>query len=213
MSKFHVYMAKADAAAKEAFSTIQTAEAALRATKEARDRCPWSGGLQDAQTAAKAARLEADYLEAEQAMADVRLKLPDTVLNKLAAIRQDLAAAIDTEYSAKPQDVDPATITLLQSGILTPAEYERLLDDAVEKDNATMARIIGKSAAEAAEKYNRVDPEARALNVIARRAKDSGAAAYLSAYDAVVDVVRRCLRNHAMIKSYDSLVGETVKNF
>ena len=55
------------------------------------------------------------------------------------------------EFSAKPGQVDTATVELLKSGILEPDEYARLMNDAGTAGNATMQRIIGRFASEAAE--------------------------------------------------------------
>ncbi len=213
MTKFNVYMRRADRIAREAFAQIQEAEKNFKAAEGARNKGPRSNGLQDAQAAAKLARLKADYLEAQQAVRDTRQKLPDKVEAELAAIRKELEAALEGEYYADPSDVNNDTLTLLQSGILTPAEYERLFTDALEKGNYTMARLIGRAAQEQAEKYSYGGSEERLLTVIAHNAKNVGGSAYLTTFDAVVDTIMRCIRNPYMVKSYDCLTGKIIENF
>ncbi len=213
MSKFNHYARKADDVATAAFATISGAEKALKAATEAQNKALRGSNLQDPAVAAKLARLKADYLEAEQAVRDARWKLPDKIEAELAAIRKELETALEAEYYADPSDIDNDTLTLLQSGILTPAEYERLFTDALEKGNYTMARLVGRAAQEQAEKYGYGSPEERLLTVIAHNAKNVGGAAYLSTFDAVTDVIMRCVRNPYMVKSYDRLTSEIIENF
>ncbi len=213
MTKFNVYARRADRIAREAFAQIQEAEKTFKAAEEAKNKGPRSNGLQDAQAAARVARLKADYLEAEQAVRDARQKLPDKIERKLAEIRQQLETALEGEYYADPKDINNDTLTLLQSGILTPAEYERLFTDALEKSNYTMARLIGRAAQEQAEKYSYGGSEERLLTVIAHNARNVGGSAYLTTFDAVADTIMRCIRNPYMAKRYDDLVGRIIEDF
>lgn len=61
-------------------------------------------------------------------------------------IRNEVVKAFDGLYTAKADAIDPNTLELLKSGILTDAELYKLAEQ--NKTNNTMRRIIGKYARE-----------------------------------------------------------------
>ena len=77
MSKAKNYMVKAEAIARDALAKIQKANADLSAAEQCRkeNRAPRTG-MVDAEVMAKAARAEADYVEAKAAYEKCRRELP-----------------------------------------------------------------------------------------------------------------------------------------
>ena len=104
----------------------------------------------DAQYAAKSARAQADFLEAKEAYRKAKGVL-ESHKSEIAALRKELVAELDDHYAADPAALDSNTLELLKSGVLKANEYAKLMDKAQAAGNHTMARMIGKYAADAAE--------------------------------------------------------------
>lgn len=86
----------------------------------------------------------ADWLKAKEAYEQAADELDNHRDAEISAIRKSLQEHIDTFYAANPEDIDANTIRLLESGIMTGSEYERLAK--ANRDNPTMLRIIGNHA-------------------------------------------------------------------
>lgn len=86
----------------------------------------------------------ADWLKAKEAYEQAADELDNHRDAEIGAIRKSLQEHIDTFYAANPEDIDANTIRLLESGILTGSEYERLAR--ANRDNITMLRVIGNHA-------------------------------------------------------------------
>ena len=109
-----------------------------------------------AQQAYEASRKNPEYSDDDQAIAlgdwlrakDAYHQAADELDNRRDAeintIRKNLQDHIGAFYAADPEDMDANTIRLLESGILTGSEYERLAK--ANRDNPTMLRIIGNHA-------------------------------------------------------------------
>ena len=220
MSKSKNYMVKAEAIARDVLAKIQKANADLSAAEQCRkeNRAPRTG-MVDAEVMAKAARAEADYVEAKAAYEKCRRELPATTLSSLSAIRRDLSVALGDEYSADPSAIDAHTLELLKCGILRSDEYVRLMNRARAEGNDTMARIIGKYAATAVEdmenRYGPADQRVMELRAIALQG-DSSADAMgekLGAFDALVEAFQTSAGNTAMIPDWESLTGPIIEAF
>lgn len=212
MGDFSKFAMRLDKIAKDAFADFQRAESTLRAAEKRAEEYPERGGLLSADYRAKAARAAADLLEARAEMAGAQRRLMEHG-EEIRSIRRALVDAVGGEYSADPKQVDAATLTLLQSGILTPDEYARLLSDAQTKGNFTMARLIGKAADTAADGLEYDTNAAAELRAVAIESTETPASKYLEAFDFLTDVFDRTCNNPAMIPDWDMLTAETVENF
>lgn len=123
MSKFNCYARRTADAAEKMFNELQTARAALTVAQAAKNNAPRAV---DPQTAAKAARLEAEFQEAMANYDAARRTLPDRAERELSAIRRELEDAVNAAFVADPKQVDTATMELLRSGILTAADMAGL---------------------------------------------------------------------------------------
>ena len=103
------------------------------------------------------------------------------VMDRAAQIRQELVSDVQAAFLADPAQVDNATMTLINSGILKAADYEKLFNDAQASGNTTMCRLIAKAAgnlAKTAEGNDRV-----ALNLLSHKAAGIDGSTDLRAFD------------------------------
>ena len=159
----------------------------------------------------KLARADADYQAASKAQHDMRVNLPGKVENQMRAIRQQYADELAQRFAIDPAKLDAASLELLKSGIMRPAEYRSMLEKARKDGNATMLRIVAKyaadRAAEIAAKDGATSEDARELRVVGYAGNIDPAGEALRNFDVVADVLRRCVNNHAMIGHWDELTG------
>ena len=147
--------------------------------------------------------------------------LPETTAQKIAEIRADLAAALDDVFAADPRKLNAQTLTLLESGIMTPHEYDRLLSEATENGNTTLARLIGAHAEKAAERVlaerGAVEGEQAAAEyrAVAMRAAEAGKVAerYLEAFDVAAEALRRCASNYLLFDQWEALTAPVMSLF
>lgn len=171
MSKFSSYGKRVDEIARTAFVKYVEAESSLKQAEADVKKYPQRGGMVDYEYAARSARAQADLAGAREALHKAQLDMSACV-NSAANIRQELAAALEAEYSADPEQIDAGVLELLKTGILRPAEYAKLMNAATEAGNTTMSRLISRYASDAAEKaaekYGQSDQRATELRAAAR---------------------------------------------
>ncbi len=215
MSKFNEYARKANAYAKEVFKEITEIENRYREAeaKYNANRRPQRGAWNtDAQTIAKYARIEADYVEAKDAYEKYMRYTKEDKIKGFNAIRAELEKATAEAFAANPEHIDAATLELLKSGILSADEYHRLANNAEADANPTMLRIIAKYAGDRAEQSNDFD-EARAFRFVAARGQGVTGDAYLKGFDNLSYCFERCMNNTAMIDKWDELTGAAIERF
>lgn len=202
MSKFNTYARRLDNTAKEFFKEYTEAHAKLEKAKMARRL---------AQGAVEQTRRDADLLEAQGAFDTTMSSWADRGERALQDLRGELEGAISVAFAVNPADVDQNIVTLLNSGICTSADFERMLKDTA--DNSTMQRLILSHIEKTATSPD-VDPaERRTLNVLLHDGQGSMGSAVLENFDALGGVLHRCLRNPSMINHWDELTGEIVEGF
>lgn len=77
---------------------------------------------------------------------------------KLDSLKAELKAQLEERLSAKPEELDQQTIQLLQSGICSPAEINRIYRGT---ESLTMRRWIGRFASQEVEKIERAPMDDR----------------------------------------------------
>ena len=150
MSQVNSFEQEVNVIAQASFEKIQDAEKAYKAAESKRNATPIKKGL-GYEYEAKAARAEAIYREAKADYDKLSRALPDQTRAEVAKVRAKLETAVNAFYTADPKAIDGNTMELLRSGILKPAEYATLFENANQANNATMCRLIAKAAADAAE--------------------------------------------------------------
>ena len=84
-----------------------------------------------------------------------------SLLRKSKEIREELSRQIDDAFTVNPADVDANVMTLIRSGVLKVADYEKLYADAEKSHNVTMMRLLGKTCGDLAGKET--DAETRRM--------------------------------------------------
>lgn len=215
MSKFNSYAKKVNEIATEAFKDYRQAEAAFKKAEEQAHKYPQRMGMVDAEYAAKSARAQADFLEAQNNLKQAKSRFIERE-NDIKNVRKELAAELESHYAADPAALDSNTIELLKAGILKPYEYSKLMDKAQSDGNYTMARMIAKYAGDAAEqrgsKYGQNDDQARTLRAISYTANQNNGNETLQAFDLMSEVYSRSANNPAMIDAWGKLTGNALEN-
>ena len=212
MSKFNNYARKLNEIANATFEEYRRAEAAVKSAESRYNAYPRRNGADPAYLA-KSARAEADLAEARNAFDQMRRHLFDDKRKEIAAVRAELEKALGDEYAADPKAVDMNTLALMNSGILTAAEYNRLIDASTAAGNHTMVRLLAQSASDMAEKSKSDSDTARNYRIVAQKGKGMDGREYLQAFDFMTDTFNRCERNFALTKKWDELTAPVVESF
>lgn len=211
MSKFNGYARKVNEIANAAFAEYREKEAAVKSAESRCNAYPRRNGADPAYMA-KSARAEADLCEARNAFDQMRRHLFDDKRREIGAVRVELEKALGDEYAADPSKVDMNTLALMNSGILTAAEYNRLIDSANAAGNHTMVRLLAQSAKDRADKVNDSDT-AREYRLVAQKGKGANGREFLEAFDYMGDVFNRCERNFSLAGKWGELTADVVENF
>ena len=211
MSKFNSYARKVNEIANAAFAEYREKEAAVKSAESRYNAYPRRNGADPAYMA-KSARAEADLAEARNAFDQMRRHLFDDKRREIGAVRVELEKAVFDAFAADPKAVDMNTLALMNSGILTAAEYNRLIDASTAAGNHTMVRLLAQSAKDRADKVNDSDT-AREYRLVAQKGKGANGREFLEAFDYMGDVFNRCERNFALAGKWGELTADVVENF
>ena len=211
MSRFNDYAKKLNEIANATFEEYRRAEAAVKSAESRYNAFPRRNGADPAYMA-KSARAEADLCEARNAFDQMRRHLFDDKRREIAAVRAELEKAVFDAFAADPKAVDMNTLALMNSGILTAAEYNRLIDASTAAGNHTMVRLLAQSAKDRADKVNDSDT-AREYRLVAQKGKGANGREFLEAFDYMGDVFNRCERNFSLAGKWDELTADVVENF
>lgn len=211
MSRFNDYAKKLNEIANGAFEEYRRAEAAVKSAESRYNAYPRRNNADPAYLA-KSARAEADLAEARNAFDQMRRHLFDDKRREIAAVRAELEKAVFDAFAADPKSVDSNTLALMNSGILTAAEYNRLIDASAAAGNHTMVRLLAQSAKDRADKANDSDT-AREYRLVAQKGKGANGREFLEAFDYMGDVFNRCERNFSLAGKWDELTADVVENF
>ena len=211
MSRFNNYAKRMNEIANAAFAEYREKEAAVKSAESRYNAYPRRNGADPAYMA-KSARAEADLCEARNAFDQMRRHLFDDKRKEIAVVREELEKAVFDAFAADPKAVDMNTLALMNSGILTAAEYNRLIDSANAAGNHTMVRLLAQSAKDRADKVNDSDT-AREYRLVAQKGKGANGREFLEAFDYMGDVFNRCERNFSLAGKWDELTAPVVENF
>ena len=211
MSRFNSYAKRMNEIANAAFAEYREKEAAVKSAESRYNAHPRRNGADPAYMA-RSARAEADLCEARNAFDQMRRHLFDDKRKEIAAVRAELEKAVFDAFAADPKAVDMNTLALMNSGILTAAEYNRLIDASTAAGNHTMVRLLAQSAKDRADKVNDSDT-AREYRLVAQKGKGANGREFLEAFDYMGDVFNRCERNFALAGKWGELTADVVENF
>ena len=222
MSKFNTYARRLDEAFKEARSEYNAAFCALQEAQQvSRDANAWRPGDSAEEKQVRTARAALKLHDAEAAFHEVSARVWDNFKTTRRTIRAELEQEVRAANLANPDAIDNNALELLKTGILSPSDYSAFMERF--DGNATMLKLIGHYAAEAA-KTTDSRREAAALNAIALDCQ-SGEGAVMRAFDDLCKVSDYCRGGrhegdrirpeHTAIMSekWDDLAGEAVESF
>ena len=169
MSKYNIYAKKLDTAFRDAKEAYAAEVAKLNAAQKARDDAfAWSleraqgtaASLEQAERQAATIALQA----AKEAFAKAARQIVDDYRGSVDNLKQELSEAVDAANLVDPAAVDSSALALLNSGIMTAADYRHMLEQFA--DNPTMRRMIGKYAGDAAAAARDNRQESAALRAV-----------------------------------------------
>ena len=211
MSRLNTFVQQLNDVAHASFKQINEAEKAYKAAESKRNATPYKKGL-GYEYEAKAARAEANYREEKENYDKLLRRLPDQARAEVAKIRNALEKEVTDFYAADPKAIDANTMELLKSGILKPAEYDRLFEVANQSNNATMCRLIAQAAEKAVESAKSEDDE-RQLRLVASRGRGLDGRHYMQTFDDMADLLDSRLRQPYLIKTWGTLTAEVLEKF
>ena len=195
MTKFNTFAQRLD----EAFRTSQAAYAEevakLTTAQKTRDSAfSWSGE--------RAVGTAAALQQAQQKAADVGLKaaqetfhksarrIMDSYTDKVAALKREVADAVNAANLVDTSQIDSSAIALLSSGIMNSADYRHMMEQF--KGNVTMRRMIGEYARRAAEDHKDDRNESAALRAICNEAGQESFG-IIETFNSLADASLRCM--------------------
>ena len=210
MSEFKSYVNRFDEYAREVFREVEETTKALKDAEVKRKAHPMKPGLAP-EAAAKAARIEETYQRAKRRLDEMQKRIANEAGQKIEEIRKELAVSIEKTFTMNPADLDRDVLTILESGILTEADYSTLMQNST---TPTMRRLIAKYAHEEAIKAENSgdSSKSRNLRMIARTGKEDGSS-YLAAFDSMRDTFSRTVRNNALIPHWEQLTAPIINSF
>lgn len=219
MSKFNDYARRLDTLARENFQKYINAKEEYENACDKLAQYPQHYGNVDHEYERKRVRAIADHADAKAAFDVVKNEYADTV-REVKKIRAELVNAIEADYIVDPEQLDNATVELLKSSVLKPADYERFMNDALENENHAMVRMIAKYAEDASKALENSGMEQskyfesrERLNNVVNACKTDDGREYLEAFDFLADVYKRSVNNPAMIPFWDQLTTHAVEGF
>lgn len=202
MSKFNIFARRLDGTARQYFNEFSESRTVLDKAQEAR---------RFAKTEVEKARREADLIEAQEKYNDVMSTWADRGERAFKGLRLELENAIKTASVVDPAQVDGNVLALLDSGICTSTDFERLLKNA--DGNATMQRLILSHIEKTVTSPDIEPAERQAMNALLHDSKGHMGFSVLESYDALSGVFHRCLRNPSMIPHWDDLTADAIEDF
>ena len=203
-TRFNDYAKRVDNSAREHLRAIETAQNELRRAEQLNKEAIQShderrmlnakGNLLDCQDAAKRARKDAEI-----------------ALDGLRGIPAELDAAITAAATVDPEKVDGAALELMKSGIMTATDYQAM--SRKYSENPTMLRLLAKYSSDAGSAAES-DTERQGYNVVSHSCKAAvNFQAQRDGMEVLLETYRRCVNNPAMIKSYEALTADIVRDF
>ena len=131
----------------------------------------------------------------------------DVIENRKRNKREEIRAAYEADSALDPAEMDANSLTLLQSGLMSVEDYERMYAGA----NPTMRRLVAQFAGKAAEAETDTGRRRR-LDVIAQNSAENRIREAMGAIEGIEDLFRRCAANPVMLDYWDTFCNvDTLK--
>lgn len=194
MSKYNFYAKKLDTAFHEAAKLYREEAAKLNAAQEARDKAfAWSpstpAGIAATLKEAKQQTATVALQAAQAAFSEASRRIVEDYQRNVAKMKLEFSQAISTANLVNPAAVDNNALALLNSGIMTAADFQHMLDQF--SDNPTMRRLIGKFAGDAVKTAPNQQDSATLRAIHSEAGRDSYTV--VEAFNALADISVRYL--------------------
>ena len=234
MSQFNKYGRELDKAVKDYFESYRAAEGKVQEVDEKISEvnedireCMRTGNKEaEYQARARLASLQVERNRASDVFSEFK-KTNRDVLSQIGEIRSRLEAECNDAFALDPDAIDPGFFSLLNSGLVRPADYESLWTKAEKAGNVTMMRLIADAAGVESEaqrdKGNRA--VSSQLNSIAARRENYTTNGVLRKFDELSYVAKlalgdpksptytRAVPNELFYERWDELCSEAIENF
>ena len=213
MGKYHEYAKRLDTLARESFAAYEKASDELKKAEQAkRDHPMPKSNFAPKELWLDAKEAEVDY---ERALDDYHKaqRAYQNTLKESQVIRTELLEAVTADMAVKPEDLDRNVVDLLNSGICSASEIADLYGKA---ENATTKRFIAKHAKDLVADDPKMDVRHRqTLNSVIADSRGLTIPEHsqtMLMFDAVNDVLRRCVNNPTMISHWGEYADQILSD-
>ena len=171
------------------------AEKSLTAASAHMDRCEEAKLKKpgDPLVCAKYDVARGDYLIAQDNFRKAIRKVQDAHYLEVKELRSKFAAFLDERYAANPDALDTGTMTLLNSGICSPAELLKLAER--HANNPTMLRMVSAQAEKIRDRRNQIGSDYKLCTQVAMMASTAkNGDRELAVFDSAVGACERGLQ-------------------
>lgn len=133
---------------------------------------------------------------------------------KAKAIMREYAKSLEDKFVVNPEQLVPATIKLMESGILKPNDYIHLFETAKQNGNITMMRLIANNASEYSRRERVHGDEAARLRTMENEARDMIGGERLNVFSGAVSAFQRRMSEPMLIDTdtWDTMVQPALES-
>lgn len=187
---------------------IDDAEAAVKKTRENMRLRPMTPVM------------KAEQELANQKLQEARGKLSkfkwksSSLHDKAVSIQNRYAKSLEDKLTVNPEQLDLATVKLLESGIMKPNDYIRLFESARQDNNITMMRVIAKHAHDYNDRERLTGEAGTKLRIMEGEARRMVGGDRLNVFAGAVDAFARRLSEPMLINTdtWDTVVKPSLES-
>ena len=150
--RFKKYSQQLNALAEEIIGERISLENRLRDAEANAKQYPTRYGLVAPEYAVESQKAELEFKAAQKAKLQFDFRAEGKITSRVYDIRRHFIDEVADVYSVNPKSVDPATIELMKSGIMTPTDFQKIIAEAKADNNVALMRLAAKYATDEAEK-------------------------------------------------------------
>lgn len=202
MSKrFKKYSQQLNALAEEIISERISLENRLKKAEADAKQYPTRYGLVAPEYAVESQKAELELKAAQKAKLQFDINVHGKIASGVNDIRRAFVKEVSDVYAVNPKGVDPGTVELLKSGVMTPDDFAKTITDAKDSNNVALMRLAAKYAREEAEKIRSnplADQGKAALYMAAASQATDRAAEIIDLFDSSVEILRTLYRSGSL---------------
>ena len=197
---------KVNALVKAAGEEIRAAQAAEKVAKDTLDKTPRPASQADFKGMAALQAAEGAYRNARLHAQQVLNRQTDQARWALRDLRGELENEITTAFTMDAAAVDPTVLALLETGTLSAADYQKIVDDSLAAQNYSTARLAGAFAGKQAKRTGSDSADSLKMTEIAQSVERMAAGRdLLAAFDVASGLAVRCIEHPLMFGRWEEL--------